>query len=273
MNRARPGIGASEQKGPDCWTEHINPSRHVDTTVIVVATADFECYHEVVGELQDRDLMFTTVEPDDPIPAETRVVLTDEDSDVSIEGTPTVVAEPGSPRQAVDAALATLRGDAGRTVIGVDPGRKPAIAVLSGDIVVATFQVPLSAAVETIRREMVADSGAIVRVGDGARHVGARVVNELEDVRVELVDETGTTPYLGTGSRGMGDVVAAINIARLEGETLDRREIDPTEGELQRIKDRSREQSDSARTIDEDLARRVAAGELTIEEALERHDS
>lgn len=240
--------------------------------MIVVATADFECYHEVVGELQDRDLTFTTIERGESPPAATKVVITDVDARDEFDGVPTVVAEPGEPRRAVDAALATLRGDDGRTVVGVDPGRKPAIAVLSGEIVVATFQVPLAAVVETIRRETATDPGAVVKVGDGARHVGARIVNELEDVRVELVDETGTTPYLGTGSRGMGDVVAAINIARLEGESLDRREIDPTAGELQRIKDRSRERSDAARTIDEELARRVAAGELTIEEALERHD-
>ena len=97
------------------------------------------------------------------------------------------------------------------------------------------------------------------------------MVNDLDDVTVELVDETGTTPYLGTGARGMGDVLAAVNIARLSGETTGSREIDPTPGELQRIKDRSREAPSDDRTIDEGLARRVAAGELTVDEALATH--
>jgi hypothetical protein len=44
--------------------------------VIVVATADFEVYHDVVGELRDRGVAFTTVEPDEPLPAETSVVVT-----------------------------------------------------------------------------------------------------------------------------------------------------------------------------------------------------
>ncbi len=69
----------------------------------------------------------------------------------------------------------------------------------------------------------------------------------------------------------MEDVLAAVNIARLEGELVDRREIEPTAGELQVIKDRSREQSEHNRAIDEGLARRVAAGELTIAEALLEH--
>ena len=129
----------------------------------------------------------------------------------------------------------------------------------------------LGDAVETIRREVADAVDPLVRIGDGARLQGARLVNDLDDVTVELVDETGTTPYLGTGARGMGDVLAAVNIARLEGERVDSRDIDPTAGELQRIKDRSREVSTDDRSIDDALARRVASGDLTVEEALDEH--
>ncbi|AXR82281.1 hypothetical protein AArcMg_2284 [Natrarchaeobaculum sulfurireducens] len=242
-------------------------------TVIVVATADFELYHGVVNELRDRGTTFTTIEPDGALPERTTVVITGADNagafaDANVT---TVVAGPDDPRGAVDRALTALRGDGGRTVVGVDPGRKPGIAVLAGDTVVAAFQVPLADAVEVIRDEIHEAVDPVVKIGDGARLQSAKLVNELEDVRVELVDETGTTPYLGTGVRGMGDVLAAVNIARLEGEVVDAREIEPTAGELQRIKDRSRERSETNRAIDEGLARRVAAGELTIDEALTEH--
>ncbi len=33
--------------------------------MIVVATADFELYHEIVGDLRDRGVAFTTVKPGD----------------------------------------------------------------------------------------------------------------------------------------------------------------------------------------------------------------
>jgi hypothetical protein len=69
----------------------------------------------------------------------------------------------------------------------------------------------------------------------------------------------------------MGDVLAAVNIARLDGEEIRSRDIDPTAGELQRIKDRSREASDTNRAIGDALARQVAVGELTIDEALAKH--
>jgi hypothetical protein len=240
--------------------------------VIVVATADFELYHEVVALLRDRGVAFTTVEAGDDLPEEASVVIAAPDDDVGGDGeTERVTATAADARRAVDEALALLRGGEGRTVVGVDPGIRPGIAVLAGETVVAAFQVPLGDAVETIRREVADAVDPLVRIGDGARLQGARLVNDLDDVTVELVDETGTTPYLGTGTRGMGDVLAAVNIARLEGERIDSREVDPTAGELQRIKDRSRQLSTDDRTIDEGLARRVAAGDLTVEEALDEH--
>ena len=239
--------------------------------MIVVATEDFEVYHGVVTELRERGTEFTTVEPDTGVPDHTTVVITGADHADAFEPVTTIVAEPDAPRRAVDQALAAARGNGGRTVIGVDPGRNPGIAVLAGEMVVAAFQVPLANAVDVIQREAADATSPIVRIGDGSRLQGSKLVNDLEDVPVELVDETGTTPYLGTGARGMGDVLAAVNIARLEGEPVETREIDPTAGELQAIKDRSREQSENNRAIDELLARRVATGELTIDEALAEH--
>jgi hypothetical protein len=238
--------------------------------VIVVATDDFEVYHGVVTELRDRGVVFTTVEPDEPLPERTSVVVTDPaaDLDVPVE---VVVADPENPRRAVEDVLAILRGEDGQTVVGIDPGERPGIAVLVGEMVVDAFQVPESEAAEVVREEIEDAIDPLVRIGDGARMVGTRIIDDLEDVPVELVDETGTTPYLGTGARGMGDVLAAVNIARMEGERIESRDIEPTAGEIQTIKDRSRDASEHNRAIDEALARRVATGELTVEEALAKH--
>ncbi|WP_122090263.1 hypothetical protein [Halalkalicoccus subterraneus] len=238
--------------------------------MIVVATEDFEVYHGVVGELRERGVEFTTIEPGEELPEHTRVAITGR-GEPPIEGIERVEANPEDPREAVEAALSILRGGDGRTVIGVDPGDRPGIVVCSGETIVAAFQVPLADAPAIVREEVREGVDPLVRIGDGARLQGATIVNALEDVRVELVDETGTTPSLGTGARGMGDVLAAVNIARLDGEAIESREIEPTDGELTTIKRRSRERSPENREIDEGLARRVAHGELTVEEALEEH--
>ncbi|PSP31380.1 hypothetical protein BRC64_10320 [Halobacteriales archaeon QH_10_67_22] len=208
--------------------------------MIVVATDDFEVYHGVVNELRDRGVVFTTIEPDDDLPERTSVVVAADGEEPPVpDETPLVRADPDDARRAVDEVLALLRGGGGRTVVGVDPGDRPGIAVLSGETVVAVFTVPLADAADVVREEVAEAVDPLVRVGDGAR--------------------------------GMGDVLAAVNIARLEGERVDSRTIEPTPGELKRIKDRSRQQSDTNRAIDEQLARRVAAGEITVEEALAEH--
>lgn len=240
--------------------------------MIVVATADFEVYHEVVTELRDRGVEFTTVEPDGEIPDRTTVVVSGADDEVSVpEDADLVRADPGEPRHAVESVVALLRAEEGQVVVGIDPGERPGIAVLVGDMVVATFQVPADETGSVVREEIEDAVDPLVRIGDGARLVGARIIDDLADVPVELVDESGTTPYLGAGARGMGDVLAAVNIAHIEGERVEERDVEPTAGELQRIKDRSREQSERNRAIDEALARKVAVGELTMQEALDEH--
>jgi hypothetical protein len=244
--------------------------------VIVVATGDFELYHDIVVELRARDVTFTTIAADDPLPESATVVISAPSDGRSIPesaGIEHVVVGPSAAREAVERALGLLRGDEGRLVVGVDPGDRPGIAVCRGGRVVSVFQVPLVDAVAIVRREIDGEPDALVRVGDGARLEGARIINELGDVPIELVDETATTPYLGEGARGMGDVLAAVNIAHLEGERIEQREVEPTPGELQRIQTQSREVSEGGRTISTDLARRVATGELTVEEALERHEN
>lgn len=242
--------------------------------MIVVATADFEVYHGVVTALRDRDATFTTVEPGQPLPEGTTVVVRGPEDDARLElgeDVTVVVAQPGEPRPAVEAALSAGRAGGGRRVVGIDPGERPGVAVLDGDDVVAAFHVPLADVPAIVHREIEGAVDPVVRIGDGARLRGSRIIDALDDVRVELVDETGSTPHLGTGTRGMGDVLAAVNIARREGEPISAREVEPTPGELTAIKAASRERSPDNREITASLARRVAAGELSLEEALEAH--
>jgi hypothetical protein len=245
--------------------------------VIVVATEDFEVYHDVVRELRDRDAVFTTVEPGEPLPERATVLIVAADEveetranraehDVEIVG-----ADPGDARTAVEAALQLARGEDGRLVVGIDPGDRPGVAVLVGDTVVAAYHVPVGQVASIVREEVADAPDPVVRIGDGARLQGTRLVDALEDVRVELVDETGTTPSLGTGASGLGDVLAAVNIAQREGEVIEARDVEPTAGELRRIQERSRDSGADNRAIDERLARRVASGDLTVEEALDEH--
>ncbi|SDJ48215.1 hypothetical protein SAMN05216226_10423 [Halovenus aranensis] len=241
--------------------------------MIVVSTEDFELYHEVVTELRERDISFTTVEPGDDLPAGASALVQSVEETAPDTELPVIRARPSDPRSAIEEIVSVIRGGDGRRVVGIDPGEMPGIAVLSGEMVVATYQVAPDDVADIVREETADTPDPVVRIGDGARLIGARIVEELDAVPVELVDETGTTPYLGTGAseRGMSDILAAVNIARMEGEQIESRDVEPTPGELKRIQERSREHSAENRAIGTSLARRVASGELTIEEALAEH--
>jgi len=241
--------------------------------VIVVATDDFELYHDLIKELRGREVTFTTIEPGAPIPPGATAIVTGGEPIEAAEDIPMFTAAIDEVRATIDDVLACLRGGGGRLIVGVDPGIRPGIVVLEGDVIVSAFQVPLDDAVSRIEAEVDDAPDAIVRIGDGARLQSAKLINDLDVPRIELVDETGTTPYLGTGARGFDDILAAANIARIEGEPVNDRSIEPTDGELARIKSRSREVSPVNRAIDERLARMVAQGELSIDEALDRHRS
>lgn len=240
--------------------------------VIVVATEDFELVHDLIDTLEARDVAFTISEPGAQLPPEATVVISGPDDDIDTVGAiKRIEATPETVRSAVESALSVRRANKGRVVVGVDPGEYPGIAVLEGKTVVAAFQVPLSEAATLIREELAGESDAIVRIGDGARLQGAKLIDQLPECTVELVDEVGTTPTVGRGVTGSADVLAAVNIALREGETVTSRDIEPTKGELEQIKERSRDQSADNRAISTPLARQVARGDLTLREALDEH--
>ncbi len=250
--------------------------------MIVVATADFELYHDVVAALRDREATFTTVRPGATVPEETTAVITAPDDEVTIpeaaDDPPVLTATAPEATRVVEEALLCTRSDAGatdavddRVVVGVDPGKRPGIAVVIDDTVVAAHQVPRAEAPAVIEDALTGVRDPLVRIGDGARLHSASLIDAIEDVPVELVDETGTTPTLGAGAGGAGDVIAAINIAHRSGDRVESRDIDPTAGELQQIKARARERSPQNRALPDRLARQVATGDLTLEEALATH--
>jgi hypothetical protein len=87
----------------------------------------------------------------------------------------------------------------------------------------------------------------IIKIGNGARLVRTQLINSLLDLNipVEVVDETGTSPLMGRGlhSSEVSDIID------------------------------TREHSNGKASIPRYLTRKVAKGELTIEEAIEIHQN
>jgi hypothetical protein len=186
--------------------------------------------------------------------------------------------DPGS---TINAALKLLNGrnDINQVVIGIDPGKNPGVAVLEDGQVSEVYHVPARDVPGLVRQilENYPGKDIAIRIGNGARLVRTQLINSILDmcVNVEVVDETGTSPSMGRGIHGseMSDIIAAINIARLKGTSVGKQEVEPSVGEIKRIQEYSREYSKGKTSIPRDLARKVAKGKMTVEEAIEKHDN
>jgi hypothetical protein len=106
-------------------------------------------------------------------------------------------------------------------------------------------------------------------LGNGSPSHRDRLVNALllKGYSVELVKENKTSRGLNRQQHG----VAAVRIATLSGRQVwEMTEIDISEGELRDIQRISRNKSNGRVTIPTELARKVAKGEVTIEQAIEQ---
>lgn len=175
---------------------------------------------------------------------------------------------------AVERAIQASRGldNAVQLVFGIDPGPRPGLAWLADGVVVGSAQLE---SIDTVADHIVALSTAIehlrmiAKVGDGAPLIRDRIINQLlqRDIETYQVSEHRTS----SGSRSKAHIHAATRIALIKGERAYQiRKLEPTDGDLREVKRQSRIHSSGDITISTELARMVACGELTMDEAIKR---
>jgi hypothetical protein len=241
--------------------------------IIGVMTEDFQFFYRLVRRLKERDEPFVSLGFGDPLPYNVRVIITTPCEKVRAPST--LVAASDDPDTAINQAKALMKGRHFHTlVVGIDPGRTTGIAVVGNGKVLLTDTVdwPEGAvtAVERLTSGLDYDE-MLVRIGHGDRTIRNRIIHALWGLadRVEIVDETNTTRRTL-----VPDIDAAILISRTMGEELETApEVDPTPGEVREIQRQSRLASEGQFTIPTELARRVATGEMNMDDALAWHAS
>ncbi|MDO9096712.1 MAG: hypothetical protein Q7U60_01110 [Candidatus Methanoperedens sp.] len=217
--------------------------------------------------------------PSQPVPAHVGMIITTEREAETIDfSRDKIIIADGRPQATLDKAVSLLFGeDFDIITIGIDPGKYPGIAVLGNNKTISVHHVSVGDVCPLVKRIMreYDNKKIVVRIGHGARLIRSQLINGILDMGlpVEMVDETGTTPHLGKGVHGqvISDIIAAINIARIPGKNVGKQFIEPSHGEVRVIQEHSREYSNGRSTIPRLLARAVAKGELTLDEAMERH--
>jgi hypothetical protein len=200
------------------------------------------------------------------------VIVTTEDEKESIDF-PKLVIISKDIELTIDIAQRTLKGKDifYKLIVGIDPGKRPGIAVIGDGEILATAQVPSP---EKVRQRVTRairsypSIETIIRIGHGDTTHRNRIINSLSDLgmKIEISDETKTTKITETP-----DIDAAIDIALKSGiPARGRYKVEPTQGELRDIQRRSRIESKGRVTISKTEAEMVARGELTLEEAIKR---
>jgi len=249
-----------------------------DPMTIGILTRDFEVYYEVIRILRSKDVSFYSITDGDHIPPYVSVILTTEKEAQEIQFKQLVTIgdddDDDDVEAAVEKAINISQGKPvyDQLIIGIDPGKRPGIAVVGDCDVVNVYQaVSVSKVREFIQRvlNVYGFKSILVRVGNGAPSQRDRIINELLDMGldVEVVDETSTT--MGTEAP---DIQAAISISFTKGKrTSKKKQVQPTPGEIKNLQRISRIESKGEVTISHDLAESVLKGELTLPEAIERH--
>ncbi len=174
----------------------------------------------------------------------------------------------------VERAIQASRGfeSVVQLVFGVDPGPRPGIAWLADGIVVGSAQLE---EISGVADHIIGLSSAVkhqrmcVKVGDGAPLIRDRIINQLilRGLETLQVSEYRTS----SGSRVKTHLHAATRIALMGGNKVYKiRDLNPTEGDLKEIQRQSRILSSGDLTISTELARSVACGEISIEDAIKK---
>ncbi len=225
---------------------------------VAIRIGDFALLHSVLERLKPAGFALRVLAPDESPPRGTGLLLVAPGA--ATEGLPQLeVTE-------LDLLAFRVRYKlAGQPslVAGVDPGGRTGVAVVGrGRALLARECATVAEAVALLVRVAHVSRLTLVRVGRGAPAQGSRLVQGLQHhgLTVELVDEAAT----GSGNHA----AAAERIAKLAGHPATGVAHTPTEGEIADLQRRSRRLSRGRRTISRDTARRVAEGEISLEEAL-----
>jgi hypothetical protein len=234
----------------------------------------------LVQYLKEHDVAFVSLAFDQLVPPAVKVIITTPEEAGRV-AFPEVALYRGDAQAVVDLALEALQGRPQYTtiVIGIDPGERPGIAVYGDGRLMRTEQVmEPELVVDEVARAVEGFSAEhyIVRVGHGGGILRDRIINELlgadraSRASIEMVDETSTSPVV-LRDQPSSDIAAAKAIALAHGVPVRAaREIRPTEGETRDIQRKSRIASAGAVTIGRELAKEVARGHLTLDEAIAR---
>ena len=211
---------------------------------VAVATVQGKAYFLIVNELKKRNIPFISLIPGEPVPIETRAVITTEKEKPLINhGKILVYNGETEPDIIGSEVVKILQGkEAYETVVaGVDPGAVFGVAVIAdGEVIDTENCFSVKEVVDKIRNVLktidASKTAVTIRVGNGVP-VYKHLLEMLDDtlpaqVALEVVSEAGTNHYAREAKhrRGLRHIVSAMRIAGRAGYAYSRRKTHAQNG-------------------------------------------
>ena len=242
---------------------------------ILVRTDDFQLAYRAMQLLRKRNINVEQLAFDQPLPRTDSiwVATVDEVAAKPSEGRP-IAVELESLERSIESSIFALKDPrkTHRFTLGIDTGPRPGLAWFTDGVLIDTRQTESIEECITVIDSLIKHQTfehLLIRMGKGSPSHRNRLINAMLERShvVELVDERKTSRGLNRNQHA----VSAIRIATLSGQRVyESIVMDPTEGELRELQRRSRIKSEGRVTISSEMARRVALGELTLNEAIEQ---
>jgi len=232
-------------------------------------------YYDLVRVLRGFGIPFESLSPRRRIPSKVSVVLTTEAEYPRIRCRNKVIVR-GIEGTLVRVKRISEKVEGEGIVIGIDPGEQIGIAVVAMPSKALLFLTShdVETTVSTVASIVDMNPGreVFVNIGSGAPTIRNRILHGLKGrgIRLYLVNESRTSPR---SNYSRSDEIAAFKIALLKGkEVVDIPVPDPSPGEVREIQRKSRISSRGRFTLPKETARRVALGELTLEQAVKEYE-
>lgn len=183
---------------------------------IGIFTFDFKFYHDVIKDLRNWNLPFTSIESPGSIPRDVSVVL----SSTSDEHNMPNQIKTDNPTAGIRMALPRLmnKNQFRSVVIGIDPGPKPGIAVMGDGILLEAYE---CSSTRKVRKEIIDISECypyreiMIKVGDGDAPNRNDILKSIAKLglTINIVDEKNTSmPH-----KVHDNALSAARIAQLNG--------------------------------------------------------
>ena len=237
-----------------------------------IQTDDFVMSFRLMQRLRQEMIRFEVLELEEH-PPEFGVLFTDE---TKSHHKSSIVVDAENIDDAIEAYYRAVHqiDETSLLTIGIDPGPRPACAWRTDATIIGVQQTEsfeeLFEFLSKLGRRYSTHS-IQVKVGHGSPLHRDQIINRSfhRGYRVEIIDEKSTSK----GRNRHDHTKAAVRIAMKSGTLVfEERTIQPSKGDLRNIQRESRELSEGKVSISTALAYSVAVGELSLDDAIKKHN-